>query len=113
MKGTTMKSILFVLLAVLLVGCSRDISYRKVIPERNVEKATAYVTQQMEALKSMGTRYENEDYDDFLEQAQRNALNMYGVDTVGMFDNSNSMFYPYHLCSVEDRQRIDKYLGKK
>jgi hypothetical protein len=83
---------------------SVNVATRRVLPKRNVTAAAEFVTKQMSALGNMKKRTENEDYDDFLEQANENALSIYGVDTLGIIENSN--FIPYDNCSDEQKNKI-------
>lgn len=96
-----------VFIALLVVGCGVNVTTERVIPKENQEKAREFILEQMAPLQRMGTRSEDEDYDGFLAQAKRNALELYGRDTIGVWDNK---FRPYGLCTAEERAELDKYL---
>ena len=100
--------IFIALIAIGFAACENTITTRRVIPEKNIRAADEFIIKQMDAIK-ITNRYENEDYDDFLLQAKYNALDVYGVDTVGVFESGNG-FLIYKVCSVEDKKRIDERL---
>jgi len=95
-----------VILAILFVGCEKEIVAQRVLRDTDREVAAQFVVKQMETIK-VTNRDENEDWDDFLAQAKYNALDIYGIDSIGVWDRTNG-FIPYRLCSLEDRNRIDR-----
>ncbi len=108
-----MKTLCIVLFSIGFVACENRISTQRVFPERNKKAAQEFIVKQMETIK-ITSRNEDEDFDDFLCQAKINALNIYGVDTIGVYENdfsSGQHFFPYALCSLEDRQRIDERIN--
>jgi len=92
-----------VLLILVLIGCDQE-SVRRVIPEKNQAKADSFVVNQMKTI-IITNRYENEDYDDFLAQAKWNALEIYGIDTLGIYNNQVG-FIPYDKCTPEQKESL-------
>ena len=104
-----MKKLIILLLIFLFIGCEQE-CVQRVIPEKNQEKANKFVIEQMEAIK-LTSRYENEDYDDFLAQAKRNALEIYGIDTLGIWFHETGST-PFDKCTPEQKESLKKRMKK-
>mgnify|MGYP000845367036 CR=1 FL=1 len=88
-----MKYILLVILLVLL-GCEPVPCVDKVILKKDQEKTTQFMTNLLGTVK-VTTRNDDEDVEDWMEQAQRSAMTIYGTTVHG--------FWVDHTCdcSVE------------
>ena len=96
-----MKTVILFLMVLFLIGCDQ-VSVRRIIPKENIAKADSFIIRQMQTIKII-ERYENEDYDDFLLQAKENALELYGVDTLGIYGN---IFIPFDKCTPEQKTEL-------
>ena len=100
--------ITFVLCLLLLIGCEHIVT-EKTIPERNIAKADSFIIRQIETIK-VSQRGEDEDFEDFLLQAKNNALELYGVDTLGIY-SSQTGFTPYAKCTPEQKADMKERLN--
>ena len=99
----------YTIIALLFIGCGQPTTSR-FIPQENIGKADSFIVRQMQPLV-VSNRNDDEDYDDFLFQAKRNALDLYGRDTVGWWDDNG--FTPYALCTESQKREIMERLNAK
>lgn len=113
-----MKKLILLIILSLLISCSDESgpNYRAhsrlIVPDSLKEKHSEMIIKILESIK-VNNRHENEDMDDWIEQAERTATNIYAKDVVGIKVNSaNFHFIPYYDCNDKHKTYIDSVLNR-
>jgi len=102
--------VLLILCMICLAGCGDNatrgrVVYRPRIPEENVEKAAAYITEWCEAANPKS----DEEGEDLLEQAEETSMKLYGKKVIGVLMQDGYEFVPYDELGEYDKKRCDKF----
>lgn len=99
-----MKTIITLILLLMLIACNVETTQR-VIPKENQAKADSFIVRQMATIK-ITQRNDDEDLEDFLYQAKQNALELYGKDTLGIYNKTDGDFIPYDKCTPSQKESL-------
>lgn len=113
------KLMLYVLTSVLmlsLAGCidepSEYIRYEKVVPDSLKEKAMNKMIEILQTVK-VQSRTDDEDMEDWIAEARRTVIDIYGVETVGITFTRSWQFVPYNRLNETQKTKIDKWLAEE
>ena len=103
--------VLSILCIICLAGCGDNyergrVSYKSIIPEENVEKAAAHITEWCEAANPKS----DEEGEDLLEQAEETAMKLYGKKVIGVWMQHGNEFVPYDDLGEYDKKRCDQFI---
>ena len=111
------KALILFSLTVVLIGCGgaakpdEFILSKNVVPDSLKPVAAKYLKELMDAA-SVQSRVDDEDWDDFLKEANKIVTELYGVPTWGIYVNYG-VFVPYDLCSPVQQKAINEYLRRE
>ena len=116
-KETNMKSIIFILLTIILIGCEEpsryQLSQRSYVPDSLKQAYATYVTELVRAATNNLTTCDYEDVDDTIDEAEKSAMSLYQVNELVLQDKSTFVVIRVQDMTPTQKLTFDSLMNRR